>query len=178
VRVSIYRSIEMVFPASTREGEGVRSKFSGLSVFRSEKPFTSSHNVLRYMKTAAPVYVPVTLKEGTPVGATTTKRDRLKALESRIANLAGTTGKTTGRSACQERIDREQREQKTRRQRQRRRLASGLYIEKTVGSDEPLLVIVKSLRTCEHCGQDFTPLRTTARFCSSKCRVYWNRAQG
>lgn len=28
---------------------------------------------------------------------------------------------------------------------------------------------------CEQCGGKFIPARSTARFCSAKCRVYWNR---
>jgi hypothetical protein len=31
---------------------------------------------------------------------------------------------------------------------------------------------------CLHCGQEFKPLRISAKFCSHKCRVYWHRQQG
>src|SRR5262245_23537264 len=31
-------------------------------------------------------------------------------------------------------------------------------------------------RNCEQCGQEFTAARDHARFCSVRCRVYWNRA--
>jgi hypothetical protein len=30
-------------------------------------------------------------------------------------------------------------------------------------------------RTCEYCGATFTAAREHARFCSTRCRVYWNR---
>jgi hypothetical protein len=29
-----------------------------------------------------------------------------------------------------------------------------------------------SERPCEHCGKNFSPIRSTAKFCSTKCRVY------
>ena len=32
------------------------------------------------------------------------------------------------------------------------------------------------LSTCEHCGASFTPQRSTARFCSSRCRTAAHRA--
>lgn len=32
------------------------------------------------------------------------------------------------------------------------------------------------IRTCERCGQVFSPRREHARFCSARCRVAWNRA--
>ncbi len=31
-------------------------------------------------------------------------------------------------------------------------------------------------RTCDRCGETFTPRREHARFCSARCRVAWNRA--
>ena len=31
-------------------------------------------------------------------------------------------------------------------------------------------------RNCEQCGREFTAARDHARFCSARCRVYWNRA--
>ena len=31
-------------------------------------------------------------------------------------------------------------------------------------------------RNCEQCGREFTAVRDHARFCSARCRVYWNRA--
>jgi hypothetical protein len=30
-------------------------------------------------------------------------------------------------------------------------------------------------RSCEQCGEEFTPRREHARFCSARCRVAWNR---
>jgi hypothetical protein len=35
---------------------------------------------------------------------------------------------------------------------------------------------VADTRTCDRCGATFTPRREHARFCSSRCRVAWNRA--
>jgi endogenous inhibitor of DNA gyrase (YacG/DUF329 family) len=32
-------------------------------------------------------------------------------------------------------------------------------------------------RNCEQCGREFTAVRDHARFCSVRCRVYWNRAR-
>lgn len=36
------------------------------------------------------------------------------------------------------------------------------------------------MKQCEYskCGQMFDPKKPKARFCSDKCRVYWNRAKG
>lgn len=33
-------------------------------------------------------------------------------------------------------------------------------------------------KPCAHCGEEFTPKRTDARYCSDKCRVYSNREKG
>jgi hypothetical protein len=33
------------------------------------------------------------------------------------------------------------------------------------------------LPNCQFCGEQFHPLRTKARFCSTRCRVAWNRQQ-
>jgi hypothetical protein len=30
-------------------------------------------------------------------------------------------------------------------------------------------------KRCDRCGKPFEPLRSSARFCSPKCRAYWNR---
>jgi len=35
--------------------------------------------------------------------------------------------------------------------------------------------IVPAGRKCRRCGELFVPQRTTARFCSAKCRVYFHR---
>jgi hypothetical protein len=45
-----------------------------------------------------------------------------------------------------------------------------LYIRKRRGSDEP-----RELRSCAHCGNNFIPKRTTAEFCSTRCRVAAHR---
>ena len=58
---------------------------------------------------------------------------------------------------------------KVRKQRERRRLESGLLVEKSINGE----ILIK--RTCEHCSEPFTPNRTTARFCSVRCRVYFHR---
>jgi hypothetical protein len=55
----------------------------------------------------------------------------------------------------------------------RRRRRAGLIQIKKVGQFR-LEVPVKF--RCQHCGQEFTPQRRTARFCGAKCRVYWSRA--
>jgi hypothetical protein len=36
-------------------------------------------------------------------------------------------------------------------------------------------VSVTSVTSCQECGNEFTPLRKTARFCSDSCRVKFNR---
>jgi hypothetical protein len=58
--------------------------------------------------------------------------------------------------------------------RQRRRLASGLIRIEQHGKYR---VAVKVDKTCEHCGASFEPQRSTARFCSDKCRVYASRSR-
>jgi hypothetical protein len=35
--------------------------------------------------------------------------------------------------------------------------------------------VVEDVRTCEQCGNVFTPRREHARFCSAACRVAWNQ---
>ncbi len=37
------------------------------------------------------------------------------------------------------------------------------------------MIMVSDTRTCEHCGAIFAPRREHARFCSTSCRVAWNR---
>jgi hypothetical protein len=71
-------------------------------------------------------------------------------------------------------------------QKEKRRLRAGLIEVKWVivpgeftGPDafrqrhprkERTIVPVK--KKCEHCGKEFTPQRTSRKFCSPKCRVY------
>jgi hypothetical protein len=66
-----------------------------------------------------------------------------------------------------------QHKEKIARQWQRRRRKAGLLTVQKSGS---LRYPVPVKRNCQHCGQAFTPERTTARFCSPKCRVYFHRA--
>jgi hypothetical protein len=69
-----------------------------------------------------------------------------------------------------------QRERRRSTQRQRRLLRAGLLEWKVMaGGEFKMAVPVK--RACEHCGAEFEPQRTTARFCSTKCRVYAARAK-
>ncbi len=37
------------------------------------------------------------------------------------------------------------------------------------------MILVSDTRTCENCGAVFAPRREHARFCSTSCRVTWNR---
>jgi hypothetical protein len=37
------------------------------------------------------------------------------------------------------------------------------------------MIMMTDTRTCEHCGTVFAPRREHARFCSTSCRVTWNR---
>jgi hypothetical protein len=46
-----------------------------------------------------------------------------------------------------------------------------LYMRKRRGSDVP-----HDPRPCGHCGQVFQPERTTARYCSTRCRVAAHRS--
>jgi hypothetical protein len=50
-----------------------------------------------------------------------------------------------------------------------------VFGQELAGGKFRMLVPVK--RACEHCGEKFRPQRTTARFCSAKCRVYAARAK-
>jgi hypothetical protein len=79
--------------------------------------------------------------------------------------------KTHRCKACRAKRDRER---QTDRQRERRRLKSGLWQLKRVGQ-LPITQLQPVKRPCEHCGEPFIPQRTTARFCSTKCRVYHHR---
>jgi hypothetical protein len=53
----------------------------------------------------------------------------------------------------------------------RRREYQRIYMRQRRRSDEPW-----PKRRCDHCRKWFEPQRSTARFCSAKCRVYANRA--
>jgi hypothetical protein len=71
-----------------------------------------------------------------------------------------------------------QRERRRRGQQERRRLRAGLLEWKVFGAGEfKCRMVVPVKRACEHCGAEFKPQRTTARFCSTKCRVYASRAK-
>jgi hypothetical protein len=60
------------------------------------------------------------------------------------------------------------------RQRYRRAIRSGLLKIKGTG----IFRVQVPLRVaCAHCGVEFQPERTTARFCSPRCRVAFNRAK-
>jgi hypothetical protein len=74
----------------------------------------------------------------------------------------------------QEQIER-RRERQRHQQKERRALAAGLVTAQRQGIFR-LLLPVK--RTCAQCGAEFQPQRTTAKFCSPKCRVYWHREKG
>jgi hypothetical protein len=66
----------------------------------------------------------------------------------------------------------EQRERRRRGQQDRRRLRAGLTERKVFGAGEfKVCMDFPVKRACEHCGEKFEPQRTTARFCSTKCRV-------
>jgi hypothetical protein len=57
-------------------------------------------------------------------------------------------------------------------QRTRRHLRAGLILEQSRGD---LRFFIFAPRECEFCGERFNPKRTTARYCSPKCRVYAHR---
>jgi hypothetical protein len=71
--------------------------------------------------------------------------------------------------ACQEKYTRERR---CYQQWQRRRLASGLLVRKDT---DVLRLVGTAPRTCGHCGGEFLPEHTTARYCSAKCRMAAHR---
>jgi hypothetical protein len=56
-----------------------------------------------------------------------------------------------------------------RQQRERRRLKAGLLVVQTKGQHTSLVPVQ---RPCQQCGRLFEPKRTTARYCSTRCRVY------
>src|SRR5262245_32696017 len=53
-----------------------------------------------------------------------------------------------------------------------RRERKRLYMRQWRGSDVAL-----GDRACQHCGQSFTPERSTARYCGARCRVAAHRAK-
>jgi hypothetical protein len=79
--------------------------------------------------------------------------------------------KTHRCKACRAKRDRQR---QTDRQRERRGIKAGLIQRKRIGQ-LPLVQLQPVYRPCEHCGKPFAPRRTTARFCSPKCRVYHHR---
>jgi endogenous inhibitor of DNA gyrase (YacG/DUF329 family) len=73
--------------------------------------------------------------------------------------------------ACQEKHTRERRRLA---QQNRRQLRAGLVARQVMGI---FAVYVPVKVPCAQCGNEFEAQRTTARFCSDKCRVYFNRAR-
>jgi len=62
----------------------------------------------------------------------------------------------------------------TKAQRKRRHLANGLL--RVVDFVEFSMVLPGKVK-CRECGAEFGARRSTARFCSAKCRVYWHRSR-
>ena len=61
--------------------------------------------------------------------------------------------------------------------RHRRRVASGLLVPKRLGESFSAFVLARL--ACRPCGGAFEPERTTARYCSARCRVAaWRGAKG
>jgi hypothetical protein len=110
---------------------------------------------------------------------TTRSKDLIdhKARERRLRELeAGVkSGRFRPRSRRPTGLTADQREQRRARQRERRAIAAGLVQKKDTGFFWFWAPVKFS---CQQCGAEFKPQRTTARFCSTKCRVYWNRAKG
>jgi hypothetical protein len=52
--------------------------------------------------------------------------------------------------------------------------AAGLVVQREQG---PFLLVEGVKGRCRHCGQEFERLRTTARFCSARCRMAAHRAK-
>jgi len=65
-------------------------------------------------------------------------------------------------------------ERDMKKQRERRAVKAGLLV--TV-PHKAFRLLQSAARTCGHCGGEFKPKRTTARYCSTKCRVYAARAR-
>jgi hypothetical protein len=78
-----------------------------------------------------------------------------------------------GARRCRECADRHARERRVDAQRTRRLLAAGL-VERQACGVISLLAPVKGV--CAQCGAEFERRRTTARYCSAKCRVAAHRA--
>jgi hypothetical protein len=103
------------------------------------------------------------------------KRERLHELEEAIKAIAPFLPGRRRPPPAPEVIER-QRERRREAQRRRRRLPAGLIETKLLaGGKFRMDFPVK--RKCEHCGTEFKPKRTTARFCCAKCRVYASRAK-
>jgi hypothetical protein len=87
--------------------------------------------------------------------------------------------KSTRCEECQKKRNAARREQSHERrmgaQRARRRKRAGL---RRVVQQGQFRVLVPVKRSCQHCHREYVPKRSTSRFCSTKCRVYWNRENG
>ena len=76
------------------------------------------------------------------------------------------------------------RERQTYRQRLARHLKAGLVARNpaagpVVRRERGIVLPVEAVKgRCEHCDQEFERLRTTARFCSARCRMAAHRAKG
>ena len=76
---------------------------------------------------------------------------------------------------CRACADAHARERQTCRQRLARNLKAGLVVRREQG----IFLLTEAVKgRCEHCGQEFERQRTTARFCSARCRMAAHRAKG
>jgi DNA-directed RNA polymerase subunit RPC12/RpoP len=70
------------------------------------------------------------------------------------------------------------RERRRKGQRQRRAFAAGLLVRLPGQGKWGCCAIVPAKYACARCGAEFRPRRTTARYCSTRCRVAAHREKG
>jgi hypothetical protein len=106
------------------------------------------------------------------------RSEKLRTLEEKIQALSARNAKGYApalrlRTQVTERAAEANRENQRRRRNREtieRRIAAG-HLKQTSG----FLLTVRP--ACAHCGETFVPKRTTARYCSTRCRVAAHRAQ-
>jgi hypothetical protein len=90
----------------------------------------------------------------------------------------GKTGIRASATRCSECSENHRRQLNTARQRRLRAIRAGrAEVITHVGRHVTYREVKPVAFTCQHCGSMFSPKRTTAKFCSPKCRVaaYRNR---
>jgi hypothetical protein len=101
------------------------------------------------------------------------RAERLRELEARFGDLRPAWRRRKKEPTAE--VLAARKERRRQRQQERRRVRAGLLTEK---GWRKFRTVHPVKFTCAQCGEEFLPQRSTAKFCSARCRVYWHRRQG